>query len=276
MNARPDDLAVEADRQQRLIAALFSKQADAAALPIRESGARALRGLQAYRATARASAERALAAAFPTVRQLIGDEDFAQLADEFRLADPPLRGDLGEWGTALPAWLEGRADLQAWPYLGDCARLDWAVHMCERAEDPVLDATSMARLGDTDPSRLVLRLAAGVSIVESRWPIGLIFEAHRSGDDAAFDAVRLAIAESRGQTLLVSREAWRAVPRVIDAATGRWTRELLAGVDLAAALAHAGEHFDFASWLASALQSAWLKGIEVLADQDPSFMETHR
>jgi hypothetical protein len=275
MSERPDDRAVEAARQPRLIAALFSKRADASALPVRESGACALRGLQAYRATARASAERALAAAFPTVHQLLGDEDFAHLASEFRLADPPLRGDLGEWGGALPAWLEGHAELHEWPYLGDCARLDWAVHLCERAEDPVLDAASMARLGDTDPSRLVLRLAPGVSIIESRWPIGLIFDAHRSSDDAAFDAVRLAIAESRGQTLLVSREAWRAVPQVIDAATARWTRQLLAGDDLATALAHAGEHFDFAGWLTTALRSAWLKGVEVLADQGLSFMENH-
>ena len=116
----------EAERQRRLMSQLLAARADATGLPTRESGARALRGLQAYRANADASAARALGTAFPTVHALVGDEDFEHLAREFWRAAPPQRGDLGEWGADFAAWLSEHPQLADWPYLGDCARLDWA------------------------------------------------------------------------------------------------------------------------------------------------------
>ena len=91
----------EAQRQRQLVALLLAERADTATLATRESASRALRGLQAYRANADASAARALGTAFPTVQALVGDEDFAHLAHEFWRFDPPTRGDLGDWGDAF-------------------------------------------------------------------------------------------------------------------------------------------------------------------------------
>jgi len=266
MNAERDPHAAEAERQQRLMAALHAGRADAVALPTRETGARALRGLQAYRVNADASAERALATAFPTVQMLLGNEDFEHLAREFWRAHPPQRGDLGEWGEALPAWIAQHAGLLAWPYLGDCARLDWALHRCERAADDALDADSMARLGDTDPSRLHFEFVDGLALVESAWPIGAIHAAHRSADEGAFDAVKHDIAQQRGEAVVVARHGFKAVPIVVDAATAHWMRALLDGSDLAGALEDAASGFDFTAWLTGALQSGWLKGIRVAGD----------
>jgi hypothetical protein len=98
-------MTAEAQRQQRLLACLLADQADAGALPARGPQARALRGLQAYRANADASAGRALAAALPTVQRLIGEDDFAHLARRFWRAQPPRRGDLAEWGEGFADWL---------------------------------------------------------------------------------------------------------------------------------------------------------------------------
>jgi len=256
----------EAQRQQQLLALLLAERADASTLATRESASRALRGLQAYRANADASAARALRTAFPTVKALVGDDDFEHLAHEFRLVDPPTRGDLGEWGETFAPWLAAHAALAEWPYLGDCARLDWAMHRCERAGDASLDADSIARLGDTDPARLRLRLAPGLAVLDSRWPIAMILEAHRRADDAAFDAVRDALHARHGESVLVSRDGWRAVTTLIDSPLFDWTRRVLDGVDLAAAMQQAEARFDFAVWLARALAAGWLKGIDVLSD----------
>jgi hypothetical protein len=256
----------EAERQQRLMAQLLAPRADSAPLAIRESGARALRGLQAYRANADASAARALGSAFPTVRTMVGDEDFEQLAREFWRAAPPERGDLGEWGAGFAAWLAEHPQLGDWPYLGDSARLDWAMHGCERALDNTFDAESLARLGDTDPEHLFLELAPHVSLVMASWPIGMILAAHRSGDDAAFEAVRAAIAAQQGEAVLVARQGWRAEAVAIDAGTAAWTQQLLSGASLASAMASCGEGFDFAAWLTQAIQSGWVKGIRVTRD----------
>lgn len=255
----------EGERQQRLLTLLLAPSADVSAMPTRERGARALRGLQAYRANGEASAERALASACPTLQMLLGEEDFRHLAQEFWRAEPPQRGDLGEWGACLPAWIAAHAQLAAWPYLADAARLDWALHACERAADDTLEGDSLSRLSDTDPSQLVVDFLPGVALVESAWPIGLIHRAHHA-DATLFDSVREAIEQRRGEAVVVARNGWKAVPATVDATTAQWMRLLLAGTDLGSALSGAGEAFDFAAWLATALQSNWLKGIRRRGD----------
>ena len=257
----------EAQRQHGLLAALAT---GAGALPtLRESGARAARGLEAYRANAEAIAERALASTFATVQAMLGAEDFRHLAREFWRAHPPGRGDLGEWGDALPAWLAAHPGLTAWPWLADAARLDLALHRNERAEDAALDAASLARLESIDPARLHLRLMPGTALLSSAWPIATIHDAHQLEGEAAertFEAVREAIAAGRGEHVLVTRQGWRAVAQAIDPSRAAWTQDLLDGVNLADALTRAGEGFDFAAWLATALRESWLQ--EVAASQE--------
>jgi len=261
--------AAEAQRQQALLAALATRGPAPADLALCADAERATQGLNAYRINAAAIADRALAAAFPTVAALIGTEDFARLAHDFWRAAPPILGDLGEWGDAFPAWLEAHEAFTAWPYFGDAARLDLAVHRCERAADGGLDAVSLGLLSSTEPDQLTLRLKPGSALIESRWPIVAIHAAHH-GADAGFDAVREALAQGTAETALVVRKGWRAGVHRLDPASAGWTAQLLAGVTLDRALAAAGEAFDFTAWLAMALQEDWLKGAQRLGDQAAS------
>lgn len=253
----------EAQRQRELLAALF---AGAAALPagLREDGKRASRGLEAYRANAEAIAERALGSTFATVRAMLGDEDFRHLAREFWRAQPPARGDLGMWGEGFPAWIAAHAGLRAWPWLADGARLDLALHHSERAQDAELDAGSLTLLESADPSSLKLLLMPGTALLCSPWPIASIHRAHQLAGAAAehaFAEVRHAIAEQRGEQAMVVRAGWRAAVVPLDALTAGWTQDLLAGIPLHDALMRAGEGFDFAAWLATALRESWLKAV---------------
>ena len=259
----------EALRQQALLSALAGAVPSPADLALRESGERAARGLEAYRANAEASAERALAAAFATVQTMIGDEDFKHLARDFWIAHPPKRGDLGEWGEAFPDWIAAHAAMAPWPYLGDCARLDLALHRNARAADASVDAASLALLESTDPAQLRMALMPGTALLRSPWPIASIHAAHQlEGADAerAFERVREAIATPHGEQVLVARKGWRATVHALDAASADWCESLLAGANLADALERAGAGFDFAAWLAMALRESWLKGVTVLRD----------
>jgi hypothetical protein len=249
----------EAQRQQELLAALATGAAPIGGL--RESGSRAARGWSAYRANAEAVAERALASAFATVKAMVGDEDFNHLACEFWRAQPPERGDLGEWGDAFPGWLAAHRGLTAWPWLADCARLDLAQHRCERAEDAGLDASSLALLESADPSQLRLLLMPGTALLFSPWPIATIHRAHQLEGEAAelaFAEVRAGMDARRGEQVLVARRGWRALVHPLDPLTAAWAQDLLDGVDLAEALTRAGAGFDFAAWLANALRESWL------------------
>jgi len=261
MNADDDD---EAQRQQALLRALLSgTRVDG----LREQGERAARGLEAYRANAEAIAERALAAAFPTVQALVGADDFKRLAREFWHAQPPLRGELGEWGDAFAAWLQAHAAMAPWPYLADSARLDFALHCNERAADAMLDAASLSLLGSADPARLRVRLMPGTALIRSAWPIAGIHRAHQlEGAEAeqAFERARDAMAAQRGEDAMVVRQGWRAVVVPLQIADARWIEALLAGASLAQALEQADEDFDFAVWLQTAVRNAWLK--EIAAD----------
>ena len=259
----------EAQRQRDLIAAFDADMPMGVDMRLHEAGARAGRGLEAYRANAEANAERGMVAVFPTVRTMVGVDDFKHLAREFWQACPPLRGDLGEWGAEFPGWLAGHAAMSAWPYLADCARLDLALHLSERAADAILDAASLSLLETHDPERLCLRFMPGVSMVSSPWPIAIIHRAHQvTGDEAAqaFLAVREALAASSAESVLVARDGWRAVVHRLDGLDAGWTQSLLDGTSLGVALTQAGEGFDLAGWLSRALRGSWLKGVEACGD----------
>lgn len=265
--------AAEGARQQALLAALWSKadaDADVAAAVLNEAGVRAAQGLSAYRANAGALAERALAAVFSTVLAMVGAQDFKHLAREFWHAHPPLRGDMGEWGPEFPAWLQAHSAFLEWPYLGDCARLELAIHQCERAADAELDAASLALLESADPAQLRIALMPGTAALASPWPIATIHRAHQrreAGDaDAGFRDVRAALATQRGEFVVVARSAWRAQVHAVDAATLAWTRLLLNGAPLSLALEQCADGFDFAAWLGAALRGGWVKEVLRIGD----------
>ena len=255
----------EALRQQNLLRALSG----ASTVGLREQGERAARGLEAYRANAEAIAERALSAAFATVQAMVGADDFRHLAREFWRAHPPQRGDLGEWGDTFAAWLQAHPGMTAWPYLGDCARLDFALHENERAADAVLDVASLSLLETIDPAHLRMQLMPGTALICSAWPIVSIHRAHQLDGEAAeraFEQVREAIAAPCGEDALVARDGWRAVVHPLVGANVSWAQSLLGGADLASALHQAGEGFDFAAWLQTAVRNRWLKGVAAAGD----------
>jgi hypothetical protein len=250
-------------RQQQLVRGLWRESTDdALASWLREGGERAAQGMAAYRSTAAAIAERALAAAYPTVRQGLGDESFAQLARAFWHHHPPQRGDLTHHGDALPAWIERDAQLAGDPYLADMARVDWAVHAIEHAADVSTPPPGLALLGELDPAQLRLHPRPGLTLLRSRWPVVTIWQVHRRDEPERMAPVRDALAAGVGETALVARDGWQATVTAVDEPTAVFFEALLQGVDLARALDAAGHAFAFDRWLADALRQQWLRGVE--------------
>ena len=256
--------AREALRQQLLLRAVLGDSPPLSLAPWLLDSATpggAGRGLAAYRANAGANAERALALAFPTVCQLLGEPAFAVLARAHWQEQPAVAGDLGLWGGGLADSI-GRADaLAGEPYLADVARLDWAVHQAERAAD-ALPPEGLHRLADADPDALVLRLAPGTALVESAHPIVTVWQAHRSTAAGRFAPVQAAFAAGAGECALVERCGWRAVPRSLPADEARFTRAVLAGRTLASALDDAGAAFDFSVWWVAVLARQGLAAVD--------------
>ena len=220
------------------------------------------RGLAAYRANAHAIAQRALSAAYPVVAQIIGAEAFAQLAQAFWHACAPGRGDLAQWGAQLPDFIAQAAQLQELPYLGDVARIEWAVHVCASAPDALQDTASLNGLTQHAPSMLALQLAPGCAVLASDWPAASIWLAHQAPPQGVSLETAVALVQrGEGQTAMVWREGF--VPRVCVLAQAErvFVQAVLDQTDLEEALNRAGGRFDFAVWLARAVQTGQLLSV---------------
>ncbi|WP_395699878.1 putative DNA-binding domain-containing protein [Aquabacterium sp.] len=252
----------EAQRQQLLLRTLWREAPDATLAGwLRDAAPRQARGLSAYRANGEALAARALAAAYPTVAELIGEEAFAAVAARHWRERPPTCGDMALYGAGLAEALAADAQLASEPYLADCARLDWAVHRAETAADAHAPPEGLQRLVTDDPAELALVLRPGLVLLASRWPIVTIWQAHRSHAEDRFAPVREAFAQQRGEQALVWREGWRPRVSALADAEARFTQALLGAQPLAVALDAAGEGLDFEAWLMQALQHGWLAAV---------------
>jgi hypothetical protein len=255
---------IEQQRQQWLVQMLHDRVAMPEAphwlapSPLR----RIQRGLQAYTDHADAAARRALAVSFPTVLALLGADTFGLLARYFWRTAPPEQGDLAMWGEALADGIASHPDLAEWPYLADCARLDWALAQLERAQDVGCDLASVHLLGQCDPGAVRLELQPGCMALSSAYPIATIWQSHQSVSPAEpaaqrFAPARVALAHGRGEYALVWRRGWRGQVQTIDAASARFVHAIQATpreTSLAQALELAGPEFAFDAWLVQALQ----------------------
>ena len=263
--------AKEALRQQMMLRALWRDARPGVLAGWTRDGAGFMRGLQAYRANAGALAQRALAAAFPTLQELLGDESFAQLARAFWHHAPPARGDVGTWGHELAAFVASAPDLMAEPYLADVVRLEWAVHQAQSAADCELDANSLKALLDTEPDTIWMKPKPGTQVLVSAHPVVSIWQAHRQPAVAGLDrfaAVRQAFASAPAQTALIWRNGWQVHVAALEPSDAQLTQALCQGESLGRALtlvATEAEEFEFEPWLVTALQRGWLAGASLAA-----------
>jgi hypothetical protein len=239
--------------------------------PWREAGDRLNLGLAAYRGNAQATAEKALTSTYPTVQALLGEEAMGVLARQLWHHHPPRMGDLTQWGQALPAWLAELPEVQDWPYLPDCARLDWARHNTELAADAEFESESLALLGEAEPAQLILQLRPGLAVIPSPWPIVSIFEAHRNEHDAA-DALGHVLSAPQAETAVVWRTHWRAEVSDLPAPMVGWMLALSCTdhpPNLQILLDQADPGFDLGKWLALALRQGWLWRVTRIGLSDP-------
>jgi hypothetical protein len=259
----------EALRQQMLMRTLCRDEAPEALAAWTRDGPRLARGLQAYRANAGMQAERSLAAAYPTLQQLIGEESFAALARHHWQLSPPERGDLGSWGGTLAGFIADAPSLAAEAYLADVARLDWAVHGAASAADDEAPVAGLELLASTDLEGLRLLPRPGTALVASAHPVWSIWWAHREAAERRgerFAQVRTAFEQGRAENALVWRRAWRVEVADLDRVHACFTQHLLQGQPLGQAwqAAAALGAFDFEPWLLANLQRGWIGGFCVV------------
>lgn len=147
--------------------------------------------LQLHRHHVARSIGTALAATFPTVVAVVGQEFFDLLARDFMagtsLEDPVL----SRYGEHFDQFVAARQKMHGLPYLADVARLDWALNAAFHSPfEPRLSAAGLADLPRDSLPSMSVRLPAGSSLIGSAWPLDLIWQASQPG--ASVDEVDLA------------------------------------------------------------------------------------
>lgn len=264
---RPGRLAARQSAMLALIRHEDSQTVDLAA-GWRQAGLRMdPAGCLAYRRNAWAHASRALADAYPTVLAMLGAIAMDTLAARLWRKAPPSGGDLADWGAGLPDLMARTDELADWPWLPDSARLDWACHLCERAQDAEAEPDSLRLLDQMPAERLHLALMPGVRWLCSDWPVAALKDAHAHEDEAARTAAAAqALEEGSSGAVLVWRQGGQARWLNIPDAWAAWTHEVLsdARTSLADHLDRAPAEFDFTAWLTAALSHGWFRRLQAL------------
>lgn len=201
--------------------------------------------LAIYRNTVTAGACEALAANFPVVRTLLGDEMFAAVAADHAFACPPESPVLAHYGAAFPDWIEDQPWAVDYAYLSDIARVE-RLHLeaLFAADAAPLDPATLARLGPREWTRTRLVLHPATRFACSPWPAASFWLAHRDGDDIAavpwrpecvlvtrpYDAVRVEKLDSASHRFLLALGKRETIATAVDV-----TLAAFPGADIAAA-----------------------------------------
>lgn len=137
------------------------------------------RRMDVYRNNVAHSLGAALAARFPVIRRLVGDEFFGALAKVYIDADPPRSPVLAEWGAGFAGFVARFPPLAAYPYMGAVARVEFARGRAFHAADAApLDP---ARLAGADVDTLRLGLHPSVTVLRMDHPGATIWARNQPG-----------------------------------------------------------------------------------------------
>lgn len=240
------------DLQAAMRAGIVGTAPGALAQAVLAGGIAPERRIQIYRNHYYVTLIEALAATFPVTQRLVGEHFFAAIARRFAADSPPAGPCLFEYGDGFPALLDALPETKSHPYLGDVARLEWAMNLARHAPDTApLDPARLRRVAPREQAGLVFVLHPACRLFSSRYPVARIWSANQPS--AAEETIRLDEGHCR---LLIHRQeddvAWRA----LEAAEYVFLYALRAGRRLEQAVAAtAGAPFDLAGVLASLIGS---------------------
>lgn len=253
--------------QTDVMEALFGRSEDA--LLHIEGGRLAPRQrLSIYRHNLFDSLGAALAAVYPTVAQLVGEDFFRFMAHAYIQRHPSRSGNLHDFGAQLPVFLAQFEPARGLVYLADSARLDWAWHQVFHttalpAPDAALVLGRIAAL--PDDQRLSLRLGwqPAAQLLASPYPVLRIWQANQPG--AEDQAVNL---DGGGEYVLVAARRGEVVLERLSAAEHALLQALASGAGLGDAVAGAlalEAGFDVAGAIAHHLAAGTLVSLQETA-----------
>jgi Putative DNA-binding domain len=208
---------------------------------------RADRRFAVYRNNVAASLIEALAARFPVVKRLVGDDFFAAMAHAYISREPPFSPLLIHYGETFPTFIEAFDAARPLPYLGDVARIEFARGRAYHAADAEpLPRQAFADLPKDRIGEYRVALHPSVTIIVSSYPALSIWEVNQAGAERAVD-------NWGPEAALMARPSFEVEARRLPAGTETFLLALQSGdtiVEAVDAASAATEAFSAAEGLA--------------------------
>lgn len=254
-----------AQTQQAFCGALFRHEDGAQVLPLLACppGLAEAR-LALCRGSLGALWDKALSAAYPVLRMLVGEEFFTAMARRYGQAYPSGDPDLNRFGAHFAEFLQDFPHTAQYPYFPDMARLEWALHRAHFAADAEgLTAADLAGLDPEQADAARFTLHSACHLLESDWAVAALWQAHQVGgaDPAAVEFPSEMAAPCHA---IVVRPAWKVDLLPLSRAAHAALTALQAGQTLGEALDTALEwdgDFDFGPHLGQWLERSVLVGL---------------
>jgi hypothetical protein len=124
---------------------------------------------------------RALAARYPVVRRLIGDDSFLDVARRFVAMQPPRMPIVPHFGETFPHYLRSLGDGASFEYVADIAELEAGRARAHHSADATpLDAQALSFRSTARFDECGVILHPSVALVASRFPIVTIWRANQT------------------------------------------------------------------------------------------------
>lgn len=216
--------------------------------------------LQLYRNNLVISLTDALAAEYPVVKRLVGEDFFKVTCREFIPAHPPRQAVLHEFGKAFPDFVRSFEPASSLPYLADVAELERAWHEAYHAADAgPLDAALLQQVSQDRQAGLCFTLHPAVRLVKSEYPVYRIWRVNQEGYSGNMD-VNL---DDGGVRVLLVRPQLDVLMQLISGAEWEFLSSLDKGYTLDEALKAALEidsRFDLGAVLQSRIADKTIVG----------------
>jgi len=134
--------------------------------------------------SATASVISVLAARFPVVCRMVGEEVFRDIARRYIVSEPLRSAMVLQYGETFPRFLRGLGCQASISYLADIAELEMArVRAWHAAEATPVDGAGLASLPQDRLLKLHVRFHPSVSILSSRFPIVSVWQENQPGGE---------------------------------------------------------------------------------------------
>ena len=186
---------------------------------------------------------------YPAIFEVVGEEFFNGLVEEFMKGNLPSTGNLDDYGEGFAEFLENFEPAKQLPYLPDVAHFEWLFHKSALADKvEVIDLASIKNISVEKYLEMSFVLNNSVKLFSSKYPVHLIWEMAREPEKER----ELDLSVESGCDLMLSRQEARVKMEFLDRAEYQFLKSIAEDGSLYAAFTAATAttpEFDLAFYL---------------------------